>query len=155
LVKLCHLLRGDLDWIVMKALAKERDRRYETASGFARDIERFLNHEPVVAGPPGTAYRLRKVVRRNRPQVIAGCLVLLALLTGMAGTTWGLFEARRQEKIARDETDEKEKARLAEAKRVRERDDALALEAQRVRERDKANDELTHRLGVSYMVLAV
>ena len=154
-VKLCRLLRGDLDWIVMKALAKERDRRYETASGFARDIERFLKHEPVLAGPPSTAYRLRKFVRRNRPQVIAGGLLLFALLAGMAGTTWGLFEARRQEKFARDETAEKEKARLAEAKRVRERDDALALEAQRVRERDKANDELTHRLGVSYMVLAV
>jgi serine/threonine protein kinase len=71
--KLSRFVQGDLDWIVMKALAKERDRRYETATGFARDIEGFLNHEPVSAGPPNAAYRLRKFVRRNRPQVIADC----------------------------------------------------------------------------------
>ncbi|MCX7667161.1 MAG: serine/threonine protein kinase, partial [Gemmataceae bacterium] len=67
--KLGRFIKGELDWIVMKALAKERDRRYETANGFARDIERFLNHEPVSAGPPSAAYRLKKFVRRNRPQV--------------------------------------------------------------------------------------
>jgi eukaryotic-like serine/threonine-protein kinase len=93
-MKLSRFLRGDLDWIVMKALAKERDRRYETASGFAKDIERFLNHEPVTAGPPTAAYRLRKFVRRNRPQVIAGSLLLLALLAGIAGTTLGLIHAQ-------------------------------------------------------------
>jgi hypothetical protein len=76
--KLGKLLRGDLDWIVMKALAKERDRRYESATGLARDVERFLKDEPVLAGPPSSAYRLRKFVRRNRTQVIAGCLLLLA-----------------------------------------------------------------------------
>jgi serine/threonine protein kinase/Tfp pilus assembly protein PilF len=95
-VKLCRLLRGDLDWIVMKALAKERERRYETAGGLARDIERFLAHEPVLAGPPNAAYRLRKFVRRNRGQVLAGCLLLLALLLGLAGTTYGLIRAERR-----------------------------------------------------------
>ena len=93
--KLGRLLRGDLDWIVMKALSKERDRRYESASAFARDIERFLNHEPTAAGPPGTAYRVRKFVRRNRAQVVAGVLLLLALLLGLAGTTFGLIQAER------------------------------------------------------------
>ncbi len=93
-VKLSRFLRGDLDWIVMKALAKERDRRYETASGFAKDIERFVHHEPVLAGPPTAAYRLRKFVRRNRPQVIAGGLLALALLAGMVGTTLGLVHAQ-------------------------------------------------------------
>ena len=78
--KLGRMVKGDLDWIVLKALAKERDRRYDTANGFARDIERFLNHEPVVAGPPGARYRLQKFIRRYRPQVIAALLVLLALL---------------------------------------------------------------------------
>jgi serine/threonine protein kinase len=98
-LKLARFLRGDLDWIVMKALAKERDRRYETANGFAKDIERFLNHEPVLAGPPSAAYRLRKFVRRNRAQVIAGSLLLAALLIGIAGTTFGLIwaEVRRGE----------------------------------------------------------
>ena len=61
-----RFVKGELDWIVMKALSKERDRRYETASGFARDIERFLNNEAVAAGPPSPSYRLRKFVKRNR-----------------------------------------------------------------------------------------
>jgi serine/threonine protein kinase/tetratricopeptide (TPR) repeat protein len=94
-LKLRRFLRGDLDWIVMKALAKERDRRYETANSFARDIERFLNHEPVLAGPPSKAYRLRKFVRRNRAQVLAGCLLVLTLSLGLAGTTFGLIRAER------------------------------------------------------------
>jgi eukaryotic-like serine/threonine-protein kinase len=93
--KLSRLVRGDLDWIVMKALSKERDRRYDTASSFAGDIERFLNHEPVLAGPPGPAYRVRKFVRRNRGRVVAGILLLSALLLGLAGTTFGLMQAER------------------------------------------------------------
>lgn len=93
--KLGRVVRGDLDWIVMKALSKERDRRYESANGFAKDIERFLQHEPVTAGPPSTSYRLRKFVQRNRGQVIAASLVLLALLAGMVGTTWGMLRADR------------------------------------------------------------
>ena len=64
--RLSRFVRGDLDWIVMKALAKERQRRYDSAIGLANDIERFINHEPVSAGPPSAAYRLRKFVRRNR-----------------------------------------------------------------------------------------
>ena len=65
-VELSNSLRGELDWIVMKALEKDRTRRYETANDFARDIQRYLNDEPVEACPPSTAYRLRKLVRRNR-----------------------------------------------------------------------------------------
>jgi eukaryotic-like serine/threonine-protein kinase len=109
--KLGRFVRGELDWIALKALSKDRDRRYETASGFARDVERFLNHEPVQAGPPGTWYRLRKFVRRNRGRVVAAGLVLSALITGIAGTTLGLIEARRQEGIARAEVKKQEEAR--------------------------------------------
>jgi serine/threonine protein kinase/lipopolysaccharide biosynthesis regulator YciM len=98
--RLSRLVRGDLDWIVMKALAKERERRYASAVGLADDLERFLNHEPVSAGPPTTAYRLRKFVRRNRARVAAAGLVLLALVLGVVGTTHGLFEARRQKRQA-------------------------------------------------------
>ncbi len=94
--RLGRFLRGDLDWIVMKALAKERHRRYESPIALSQDIERFLNHEPVLAGPPTAAYRFKKFVRRNRPQVIAASLVLLALIGGIIGTTLGLIEARRQ-----------------------------------------------------------
>jgi serine/threonine protein kinase/tetratricopeptide (TPR) repeat protein len=98
--RLSRLVRGDLDWIVMKALAKERGRRYASALGLADDIEHYLNHEPVAAGPPTAAYRLRKFVRRNRTQVTAAALVLLALILGVIGTTVGLFEARRQKRQA-------------------------------------------------------
>ncbi len=77
-------LQGDLDWIVMMALEKDRTRRYETANGFAADILRHLAHEPVVAAPPSRAYRLRKFVRKHRGAVIAASLVLLALLGGLA-----------------------------------------------------------------------
>ena len=72
-------LRGDLDWITMKALAKERDRRYETANGLAADIRRHLRQEPVTAGPPSTSYRLGKLVRRNRGAFVAGSALVLML----------------------------------------------------------------------------
>ena len=68
--KLSTLVRGELDWIVMKALEKERNRRYESAAALARDIEHHLNDEPVLAGPPSRAYRFRKFARRNKLQSI-------------------------------------------------------------------------------------
>jgi tetratricopeptide (TPR) repeat protein len=98
--KLSRFVRGELDWIVMKALAKERERRYETASAFARDIERFLNHEPVHAGPPSASYRLRKFVRRNRGLAVAASLVLVTLVAGIAGTTFGLLRANSRTRVA-------------------------------------------------------
>ena len=70
--KLISLLRGDLDWIVMKALEKDRRRRYETANGLAMDIQRYLNNEPVVARPPSRIYRFQKLVRRNKVVFAAG-----------------------------------------------------------------------------------
>src|SRR5207244_4047870 len=92
--RLMTMLRGELDWVVMKCLEKQRDRRYETASGLARDVQRYLADEPVEARPPSAGYRFRKFVRRNKVQVIAASLVLLALVGGIAGTTWGLLRAR-------------------------------------------------------------
>jgi eukaryotic-like serine/threonine-protein kinase len=99
-VRLGRFVRGDLDWIVMKALAKDRQRRYASAIGLADDIERFSNHEPVSAGPPTASYRLAKFLQRNRGRVIAASLVLLTLVGGIIGTTWGLIEANRQRGIA-------------------------------------------------------
>ena len=93
--KLKKLVRGELDWIVMKALEKDRTRRYETANGLARDIQRYLDDEVVEARPPSTGYRIGKFVRRHKGQVIAAGLVLLALLAGIAGTTWGLIREAR------------------------------------------------------------
>ncbi len=143
--KLMNMLRGELDWVVMKCLEKHRERRYETASGLARDIERYLADEPVEARPPSVGYRMQKFVSRNNGQVIAASLVLLALLAGMAGTTWGLFqarqqetEARRQEQIARGESLEKEKARKAEAARA-DGERLAKLEAERKRRDAETN----------------
>jgi len=87
-----HLIEPDLDWIVMKAIEKDRSRRYETASGLAADIRRFLAHEPVTAGPPGTAYQLRKFARRHQVALrIAG--ILAAVL--VAATTISIWQAAR------------------------------------------------------------
>jgi len=103
--QLGRFVRGELDWVVMKALAKDRDRRYATVGGFADDVERFLNHEPVQAGPTTAAYRARKFVRRNRAAVTAAGLVLLALVAGVVGTTWGLVREAAQRDRAERATD--------------------------------------------------
>ena len=92
--KLTKLVRGELDWIVMKALDKDRTRRYETANGLARDIHRYLADEVIEARPPTTGYRLRKLIRRNKGAVVATSLVLLALVVGVIGTSWGLLRAQ-------------------------------------------------------------
>jgi serine/threonine protein kinase/Tfp pilus assembly protein PilF len=92
--KLTGLLRGDLDWVVMKALEKDRNRRYETANSLATDLAHYLANEPVVARPPSRAYLVRKFVRRHRGAVVAALVLLLLLVGGIVGTTWGLFEAQ-------------------------------------------------------------
>lgn len=84
---LSRVIRGDLDWIVMKALEKDRSRRYASASEFAEDIRRHLEHEPVIAGPPRTSYRVRKFLARNRAATATVVLVALALISGSI-TTW-------------------------------------------------------------------
>jgi non-specific serine/threonine protein kinase/serine/threonine-protein kinase len=98
--KLKALVRGELDWIVMKCLEKDRSRRYDTAAGLALDLRRHLSVEPVSAGPPSAGYRLRKFLRRNRGPVLAAILVLLALAGGIVGTTIGLVQARRARETA-------------------------------------------------------
>jgi serine/threonine protein kinase/Flp pilus assembly protein TadD len=103
--KLSGLVRGELDWIVMKALEKDRDRRYQTANAMARDMERYLGDEPVEACPPSAGYRLRKLVRRNRGPVLAGGVVLCCLVAGIAGTSWGLLRATREAHAARQARD--------------------------------------------------
>jgi eukaryotic-like serine/threonine-protein kinase len=91
--KLSKLMRGELDWIVMKTLEKDRNRRYETPNGFAADVQRYLNDEPVQACPPSAGYRFRKFARRNKWPVLAALLVLVVLVAGIIGTTWGMFRA--------------------------------------------------------------
>ncbi|MFH1748673.1 MAG: serine/threonine-protein kinase [Planctomycetota bacterium] len=128
-------LRGDLDWIAIRCLEKDRARRYETASALAADIRRHLNHEPVAAGPPSTVYRVRKFARRNRAAVIAASVVLIALLVGIAGTSWGLVQAttaRDAERTARED---------AQA--------ALALAEQREREAITAREQEAEARGLA------
>jgi eukaryotic-like serine/threonine-protein kinase len=92
--RLVHLIRGDLDWIVMKALEKDRTRRFETANGLAADLQRFLGNEPVEARPPSSVYRLQKLVRRNKTIVAATAAVFTALVLGL-GLSLYLFAKER------------------------------------------------------------
>ncbi|MDG3003652.1 WD40 repeat domain-containing serine/threonine protein kinase [Paludisphaera mucosa] len=106
--RLSKLLQGELDWVVMKALEKDRTRRYDTANGFARDIQRYLADEVVEARPPSARYRLKKFVRRHRVSVIAASAVAASLLIGEVAFAW-------QAKLARDQRDLAVKAEKAEA----------------------------------------
>src|SRR5262249_41854519 len=83
--RLGQLLRGELDWVVMKALEKDRNRRYESASAFARDVQRYLKDEPVLACPPSAWYRFRKFARRNKAALLTASAVALAVLLAVAG----------------------------------------------------------------------
>jgi len=94
--KLGSTIRGELDWIVMKALEKDRQRRYETANGLGMDIQRYLLGEAVLAAPPSTSYRLRKLVQRNKVAVLAGSAVAASLLAGLVTAAWQASIARGQ-----------------------------------------------------------
>jgi len=98
-------LRGELDWITMKALEKDRMQRYASPSELAADIVRYLKHEPVLACPPSTLYRLKKYIRRHKTGVAAAALVILAMLIGITGTSIGLVRTMRAEKIAKTEAE--------------------------------------------------
>ena len=143
---LVRRLRGDLDWIVMKALEKDPSRRYGSAHELALDIDRHLRHEPVSAGPPGAAYQLRKLVRRHRVAVAAASLVLLAVIAGGVGTTVALLrEQDANQKLSealgtvQSQSDELEARALELAE---ERDRAREAEKQAADERDRAQENL-------------
>src|SRR5262245_52529039 len=97
---LSRALRGDLDWIVMRALEKDRSRRYASASELTQDVRRHLGDEPVQAGPPGAAYRVKKFLRRNRAAVGWAVTIVVACLAGIAGTTWGVLRASHERDAA-------------------------------------------------------
>jgi serine/threonine protein kinase/tetratricopeptide (TPR) repeat protein len=106
--RLLHQLKGDLDWIVMKCLEKDRTRRYDTANGLAMDLRRHLNDEPVVARPPSTMYRARKLIRRNRLAFAAAGVVVLALLVGLVVSVFAYIkedQAYRQSLAARGQAE--------------------------------------------------
>ncbi len=129
-------MRGELDWIVMKALEKDRSRRYETAVEFARDIQNFLGGQPVEACPPTAMYRLRKFVRRNRGPVVAATVVMMAMVAGIVGTTWGLVRAEKALKA---------EARRAEGeRRARERETAERIRAEAAEKQARESEADTH-----------
>jgi tetratricopeptide (TPR) repeat protein len=100
LKRLEQLLARDLDWVVLKALEKDRDRRYDTPGSFAADIEHYLRREAVLARPPSAAYKLRKFVQRNRATVVTGSVIAAALLIGAAVATWQAVVATRAKQHA-------------------------------------------------------
>ncbi|MEM7390723.1 MAG: CIA30 family protein [Verrucomicrobiota bacterium] len=119
-----NALKGELDWIVMKAMEKDRARRYETANAFAADIGRYLADEPVLAGAPGAAYRCRKFVRRNKTAFAAAAAMVTLLLTGIAATAWQAVRATAEKNraVAAEQLAEQ---RLAESEEARR--EALAI----------------------------
>lgn len=128
-------LQGDLEWITRRALEKEPDRRYPSVSELAADVRRHLANEPVLAGAPTTAYRIRKFVRRHRAAVSAGGAVFALLLVAVAVTTWGMLRARRAEQTAA------RGAAIAEAVNSFLNDDLLAAAAPSAR-RGRGRDAL-------------
>jgi serine/threonine protein kinase/WD40 repeat protein len=117
--ELIPVLRGDLDWIVMKCLEKDRTRRYETANGLAMDIQRHLKGEPVVARPPNRLYRFQKLVQRNRLVFAAAAAIGLALVLGTVGSTWEAIRARRAERAQARLRDEADRARAGAARQTK------------------------------------
>ncbi len=160
--KLLHQLKGDLDWIVMKCLEKDRQRRYDTANGLAADLKRHLDNEPVTARPPSAAYKFQKAFRRNKLVFTAGAIVGVALLLGVGISSWQAIvasRARQQEVKANDrlraqiqETDQArqaaEKATAAESQqRVRAEELLQSIQFQR------AEDLLATGLSVPGLTL--
>ena len=157
--KLAHLIRGDLDWIVMKALEKDRSRRYETANGLAADIQRHLANEPVAACPPSNFYRLQKMVRRNKLVVAAITGVIGSLILGLGTSTWFLLRERQalQETAIAKANEAMLREKLRESVRqfaevqARTREEQPYVDADELQRR--TYDQLARQLGVDSKVL--
>jgi WD40 repeat protein/serine/threonine protein kinase len=115
--RLAHLIRGDLDWIVMKALEKDRGRRYETANGLAMDIQRHLNDEPVTARPPSATYKLQKAWQRNKLVFTAMAAIVAILMVGIAVSTWQRLAAQAAQQAEKQQRERAER-REAEVSRL-------------------------------------
>jgi WD40 repeat protein/serine/threonine protein kinase len=152
--KLIHLLRGDLDWIVMKCLEKDRTRRYETANGLATDIHRHLQNEPVVARPPSKVYRFQKMVRRNKLAFAAAASVAAALLFGIVVSSW---QAIRAEKARQRAQTNEQRALVAQQNEAKQRKAAQENAARAVAAENTANTNLqnaSRNLYIANMNLA-
>jgi hypothetical protein len=155
--RLTRLVRGDLDWMVMKALEKDRNRRYDTANGFGMDVQRFLAGEAVLAAPPSARYRLRKLARKYRGALATAAVIALLLVAGTAVSVWQAVRATNAEAVAKSAAAEALEAQQAEAKRAESeaqaKQDALAAAARekdaraqaqkRLAQIEKSNDIIT------------
>jgi WD40 repeat protein/serine/threonine protein kinase len=152
--KLTRLVRGELDWIVMKALEKDRNRRYETANGLARDVERYLHDEPVEACPPSAGYKLSKFAHKHKAGLATAAAFVGMLLVGTIISTWQAVRATSAENEAAEQRDiarvNEDEARKSEQAAQQQRD-----EAQRQRDEVRAlNERLQRTLYASHMNLA-
>jgi hypothetical protein len=127
--RLISTLHGELDWIVLKALEKDRQRRYQTANGLGMDAKRYLANEPVSACPPSRIYRLQKLVRRNQIVFAAGAAVVLALVSGLGVSTWMFLREREARNIAVEAKQQESRLREA-AERGRTNEMLLRQEAE-------------------------
>lgn len=121
--KLGLIIPSDLDWVVMKALEKDRTRRYESAHGFAQDIDRYLNDEPVAAMAPTSLYRFRKFFRRHRKVVSLAASIVILLVAGVTVSSWQAIRATRAERLAAQMARQEKEAREAEAVQRRNAED--------------------------------
>lgn len=136
--QLSRACKGELDWIVMRALEKDRNRRYASASDLARDIEHYLHHEPVDASPPSSLYRFRKMVRRHRVAVMVTMLTMILLIAGIIGTSIGMLQAK--------EAQFNEQQRAESEKLQRQRAERAELDAQQQANEAKQNSAVAQAL---------
>jgi len=137
-------LRRDLDWIVLRALEKERSRRYFSAADLARDIERHLRGEPVEAAPPSLGYKLGKYARRHRAALATVAALLLVLVAATVMSTWQAVRARRAEKLATQAAQEEAVARQREENQQRKAETLAQAEAE-ARRRVEAESRRAYR----------
>jgi serine/threonine protein kinase/tetratricopeptide (TPR) repeat protein len=123
-IKLARLVRGEVDWIVMRCLEKDRTRRYETATDLARDVERYLKDEAVEACPPSASYRLRKLLRRHRAAALTAAALVAMLVAGATISTWQAIRATWAEQKMRTALEETEQAKARAEKARTESEDA-------------------------------
>ncbi len=152
--RLSKILSGELDWIVMKALEKDRSRRYESASALATDIQRYLSDEPVLACPPTTMYRFQKFARKHKPALFTATSIALCLILGTTVSAWQAVRATTAEAQANANEAQAKQAAAAEAQQ-RQRAEANEQKANTQRDEVKAlNDQLQRTLYASNMNLA-
>ena len=152
--KLVSLMRGELDWIILKCLEKDRGRRYQAASGLARDLEHYLADEPVEACPPTAGYRLRKFARKHRTALVTAAAFAILLVAGMVVSTWQAIRATVAEQAARSSARAAGLSEQVAQKRKDEAEEAKQLAEQRRDELAAVNDTLRRANYVADMNLA-